>query len=373
MCVFSGPVRNVSNTRIFVTELKSGDQFTVYQNAVAFAANSKRVAMILPFPNPNGTITAYSQIMWNMSEYKNFFKHCNDLFPMPVTKGISSRSTARSKSSVLEPLPIFQCGAYEYSVVSNFDEFSALNFAQFNLEPKSISLLTLLKRYYGTGYGFLVCIYTQEGEIPPIAFIHPKLPNGKLFVPTMHDHHGNETSNALANWSHEIYILNNATFLYSHGTMQLINPTSLNAEIEYRASLSGRWNELEKVFDYTKLPPGFPTHVTTAANATTPDNCSAIARLQIEGFQKNGDLAFISSLDFASCYEKHECTFRVTSTTSAYQPLFACENCFPPRRPGEADLGCFCSVCVGKCEQANHKIRQLKPGSGGFCDTPFVK
>jgi hypothetical protein len=204
--MFTAAVRRVSDTRIFVTELEDGRQFTVYQNAIAFAAASDRVAMILPFPNPEGKITPETEIMWNMEKYPDFFDTLEGFFTDRMRGGSSSQAKQEKSAS----LTIHSCGAYVYTVVPNLAAFAGLNYERFGLVEPSRIFLECLRAYYGNSYGYLVCIYTKEGEIPPVAYLHPMLPRGRLFIPTMHSHHG-IACEPTGDWDHDIYIINNAS------------------------------------------------------------------------------------------------------------------------------------------------------------------
>jgi hypothetical protein len=54
MCIFTLPVRQVSNTRIAVGCVTAGQQLTVYQNETT--TDTPGVAMLLPVPN-SGPVT----------------------------------------------------------------------------------------------------------------------------------------------------------------------------------------------------------------------------------------------------------------------------------------------------------------------------
>lgn len=335
MCMFTEVVSKVRNTRIFVAGLKDGNQFTVYQNFVAFSKDAPRVAMILPFPNPNGTITRNSQIVVPMNDYKDFFARFHGKFCKANHKRGGS-----SKPPAPKPLPVFRCGGYDYSVVPSLEDLAALQFETFKLRPCSTKLLDTLKRHYATGYGFLICIYVEEGEIPPIAFVHPKLATRQLFVPTMHDHHGDDGYKHYhqADWDHDIYILNNAT--PTHYSLVLINPTKPFARVAIKDSILRDGYNLPDLFDYTKLPAGFPVG----------EELQDIVLVQIHGNQPNGDLAFISSCEIAKCQKEGKCTFDLTDKTDVIQSAVHCRDCCPSEA---IDL---CMVCAEKCKRLGHRI-----------------
>ena len=72
MCLFIGPVANVSKTKILVAPLTGGTrQLIVYQNDVEGAA---RNAMVLPVPKGNVELldfsSAYHGDIWNDCEVK---------------------------------------------------------------------------------------------------------------------------------------------------------------------------------------------------------------------------------------------------------------------------------------------------------------
>lgn len=366
MCIFTAAVRRVSNTRIFVTELEDGRQFTVYQNAVAFAATGKRVAMILPFPNAEGKVTAQSEIMWNMEKYTDFFADCEELFT------IRSRGGPSSKSAKSAPLPIHSCGAYQYSVVPTLSAFAGLKYEHFGLDEPAPGFLANLRDYYGNNYGYLVCIYTKEGEIPPVAFMHPMLPRSRLFVPTMHSHHG-EMRETTGDWDHDIYVINNASAIgleYScvNGNVRLpvVNLTVADKAIIRGIAMAKSYGKYSRKLRCELLPPGFPTRTKLESGLHT-------TRIHINGQQPNGDLTFISALSLGRCCEEGACTRAITGDDHVTQPMWVCATCFPPIEESKPNNCVLCKPCGEKHaamgHAANHRGRNAERC---FCGSNLV-
>jgi hypothetical protein len=77
----------------------------------------------------------------------------------------------------------------------------------------SKSLGRVLAEHYATDFGFLICKLTTSGEQHPIAYTHPVANDGRLFVPTRHEHghtHAAGSGSAAdddghADWDHFIY------------------------------------------------------------------------------------------------------------------------------------------------------------------------
>jgi hypothetical protein len=216
MCIIQGQTESIAKTKILVAPLQDGkSQLTVYCNTVSL--KTKGGAMILPFPQGDCDLV-------DLSAYATLFKDLNRLC-WPVTKSRGFRGMTLSTNSLSDSLEVKQVGSYKASVVPGLEDFSRLRKDVFVVDPK---VYEFLGTKYPEGYGFVVCQLDQNKEYHPFGYTHSKLPDGRMFVPTMHYHdHGSsdEKSNTMyrppswrhraqtppgevAEWDHEIYTWN---------------------------------------------------------------------------------------------------------------------------------------------------------------------
>jgi hypothetical protein len=220
MCIFSGVIKHVANTKILVTvaypaqvitknvggrmqPVKIPDtahplQLTVYSNQVALGGatalelssgvepdKAYAPAMVLPFPLRKG---ANRVKLLDLSEYSNIFEDLEMFFPNESeTHEYSMTNSASQDSSVLA---VHNIGSYQASIVPNCQSFTRLQAGVFRLSPDTQGLL---ERFYKRGYGFIVCQLkvgrrSQLEEYHPFAYCHELRENGGLFVPTRHFH-----------------------------------------------------------------------------------------------------------------------------------------------------------------------------------------
>jgi hypothetical protein len=71
--------------------------------------------------------------------------------------------------------------------VPTLADFARLQGDVYGLDPRAGSELpTILGRYYGAGFAFLVCIIDADADYAPIGYEHDHLPESALFCPTRH-------------------------------------------------------------------------------------------------------------------------------------------------------------------------------------------
>lgn len=205
MCIFDGPVANVSTTKIFVTTVMQSKlvtirdtygkarrvrrpaentkplQLTVYSNSVQIGSNHQQAAMILPFPllKKNNRVK-----ILDLSKCSNMFKKIDGLFKKKKTKGLIMQSLDHDYDEN-GTLIVRTIGSYKASIVPNFAAFDKLQYNQYCL---SLEVKQLLKQHYATDYGFIVCILRHNAEYHPFGYVHELRSDGKLFVPTRHFH-----------------------------------------------------------------------------------------------------------------------------------------------------------------------------------------
>lgn len=180
MCCFAGPVRDVSNTRIFARLTGNGSQFICYQ--MEFASD-KPNAMILPLPTKVGAGEEDIKFM-DLSKYENFFKDLDRGFP-------DNRPMADSKSRITSaavdpaPLKVHEVGDFIASFVPNMKDFDRLD-PQFAI-PSS----TWEKIPAYADFSFAVFQLKElQGSTHPMAFEFKTRHPDRIFFPTIHIHDG---------------------------------------------------------------------------------------------------------------------------------------------------------------------------------------
>jgi hypothetical protein len=188
MCIIQGKNVNVESTSILVAPIGDsvgdpveGDkQLTIYSNKVQLS-NGDNNAMILPFP------TSENVRFVNLSTMPELFSDLRYLFPYPLSRSMG--------------LQIHDVGSYSVSIVEDLSKFAELQQDVFTIDP---AVLAYLERFYSEGFSFLVCKLKPRSEYHPFGYVHDRLKNGELFIPTRH-YHDDETK---ADWNHDIYTWN---------------------------------------------------------------------------------------------------------------------------------------------------------------------
>ena len=340
MCIFSGPVAGVHGTKIFTTLLADGRQFTCYRNKVQLE-NAQPVAMLLPFPNPTGATTGTIE-MFDMSQYERFFDDLETCFPDPRanTKGVRSMSLAGFGST--SPIPVLQCGPYDYSMAPTYDELANIQWEHFAINP---SVKGLLATHYAQGFGFLVCLCTKSGAYSTLGVLHPPRAPGVLYVPTMHAHGGDD--DGPVDWDHVIYVLNGVN---KSSTME----TSTGEQVEL-SLVQGADQDPVRALEYARLPLGFPKLVEGDLGhfnkyVITDDELA------------NGDLHFLDAASFVAA-RWSRCSLDVTNEQFAHQLWYHCTTCF-----GANVHAGLCPHCAQAHAHAGHATRLANIGSAFFCD-----
>ena len=114
MCCFSGPVNDVSDTKIFA-RISGSEQFLAYE--MSFETEEK-LAMLLPIPTPAG-VSEQAVRFISLEDYPSLFSDLNALFPMGGTRGIARGGFGQS----LGLLRVERVGAFEASFVPSASEF----------------------------------------------------------------------------------------------------------------------------------------------------------------------------------------------------------------------------------------------------------
>ena len=252
MCIILGPVHRVSKTKLFVLPNNSKTrQMTFYSNAVD---TPKQNMMILPVPNSTNSIELHT------IHYKNMFQDLKKSVKSLVERDREHNSMTRSLYASAEPrktLEVISHGSYLVSIAPQLEDLLRLNTSVFQVTPE---LFNFFAKHYNGEFSFLCCVLKQGSKgYEPLCYSHPLHSSGKLFVPTLHYHvHGSKAETEEADWDHTIYSVN-------------------SEEKANRGYLSNYYNEVNWSYfpeDYRK------------------PNVTSVRCAEIEGHQKNSDLAF---------------------------------------------------------------------------------
>jgi hypothetical protein len=305
MCIFSGSVEEVKNTKILVSKVypsrlvnRLGDdghhhkikipiasaplQLVIYSNEVAIG--EQYAAMVLPFPLRKGDNRIK---MLDLSGYVNIFDDLDSIFPKAAVISQDLRSADYNSS---DSLPVVQVGSYRATLVPNWRSFDKVQHDKFSLHPNTRDLLG---KHYRNNYGFIVCqLNSSAQEYHPFAYCHELRHDGKLFIPTRHYHPHSEgmeqkyaqlnsedpeerwlrhnarrsSRDVTVDWDHDIYVINNPTLQrnplfvrkhsinvqlvrFEHGIFSYVDPTKLPSSFAF-----GRVEYLAKI----SIQPGYP-------------------------------------------------------------------------------------------------------------------
>ncbi len=208
MCIFSGPVERVADTRIFARLSGRGSQFLVYQMTYAAA---RAVAMILPLPIAAATSSANPLRFIDLKGYPDFFGDLDKEFPQLRSRGGFGGGGLGGGGSegVAQTLPVFAVGDFEASFVPTLDDFRRLD-GRFTLPRQTWDQIPVYQNY-----GFAVfqlspaAAQNEAKRVHPMAFefetqtVVGASGPGALFFPTVHIHDGRV--HAREDFDHALY------------------------------------------------------------------------------------------------------------------------------------------------------------------------
>jgi hypothetical protein len=215
MCCFSGPVRDVADTRIFARGGDHERQLLAYQ--MKFSTTTD-LAMILPLPVPRGTPDGALRFV-DLSGYPDFFDELRSGFPEP-----RARATGKLAAAA-EPLAVEQVGSFDASFVPSISDFARLD-ARFRMPD---GVWDRLPQY--RSFGFAVFKLKKDATtVHPMAFEFPRADGSKLFFPTVHVHDG--TVHAQADFDHSLYCQDKAHLPSQGGWRESAQPAGAFADIK---------------------------------------------------------------------------------------------------------------------------------------------
>lgn len=193
MCCFTGPVKDVSSTKIFARMGLGVEQYIAY--AMSLESETK-LAMVLPIPVVAGSGEEAVKFI-NLQDYPTLFDDLNAGFP------VSNGYRGGSKAPVAEQPPqsklkVNSVGSYEASFVPAIADFSRLD-ERFRLPDDVWAKLPGYKHF-----GFAVFkLKALHGPVHPMAFSFPSSLLQSLFFPTLHIHDGQ--IHAKEHFDHTLY------------------------------------------------------------------------------------------------------------------------------------------------------------------------
>lgn len=182
MCIFSGDVGHVANTKIFACSFEH-QHHLVYSMEIA---DHDDVAMVLPVPcYPSRGAFEFV----NLENHPDFFNKLKGCFPH--LKSLRSRGR--------EFIPVVDVGCYEASFVCTPNDFENLD-PRFRMPP---ILWDKIPAYRNYSFAVFQLRKGLTSTKQPMAFsYHPKNPD-QLFYPTIHIHDGK--LERYAEYDHELY------------------------------------------------------------------------------------------------------------------------------------------------------------------------
>jgi hypothetical protein len=199
MCCFSGPVKSVSATNIFVRMGDDERQFLVYSMTVDMA---KPLAMVLPVPVKKGSDEKAVRFI-NLENYPNFFGDLDAGFPRVMDSNEALPASAEMPGT--RELEVVQVGNFEASFVPTVGDFNRLD-ARFQLPAELFAKMPDYRHF-----GFAVFKLKPGSQtVHPMAFDFPTGQPARLFFPTVHIHDGKV--HARAKFDHVLYCQSSETF-----------------------------------------------------------------------------------------------------------------------------------------------------------------
>lgn len=223
MCCFSGPIKEVADTRIFARLSGRGTQYLVYQMQYA---SEKPVAMILPVPvrsDAGGEALRFC----NLKDYGDLFDDLAKPFIIPGRgRAVAAWSGSAPSASFL---PVYEVGDFVASFVPTLADFERVD-PRFRLPSAATAKLPQYKKW-----GFAVFqLHGEAGKDTqphPMAFEFATQEEAKLFFPTLHIHDG--TVHSQEKFDHVLY-----TQWNSHAIVQKGKSLWAKSEKETRRSVT---------------------------------------------------------------------------------------------------------------------------------------
>ena len=195
MCCFSGPVEEVSGTKIF-GRIDGDWQYIVYE--MSFSA-AEEVAMVLPIPVTPGSGEQAVRFI-NFEDYPDFFGDLDALFPRGEAPAASDlESLSDDFCDPVRVLEVEEVGAFEASFVPTIADFVRLD-PRFRLPER---IWSELGDYQDFGFAVFKLAAGRSQHVHPMAFLFPTRDPKTVFFPTVHVH--DEKFHSKAQFNHQLY------------------------------------------------------------------------------------------------------------------------------------------------------------------------
>lgn len=215
MCLFSGPVRHVSGTRIYAGPRDNGasaHQRIAYQMTVDVPSS---LAMVLPIPTPPSPAEDAVTFV-DVSSCPSFFDDVDALFPMEQPLSLGG-PPGRGGFGPPQTLVVHDVGEFEASFVPTLRDFARLDarfrmaddvwsqlpqyadwsFCVFKLKPETSDGPKGFWKWFSSE------VASQPRKRHPMAFDFPRRNPKQIFFPTVHVHDG--VAHATAHFDHTLY------------------------------------------------------------------------------------------------------------------------------------------------------------------------
>lgn len=193
MCCFSGDIRAVFSTNIFVRAGLGDRQTIVYSMSIEA---DQELAMVLPIPVKAGVPENDVEFV-DLKDYPEFFNDLGRGFREERTR--DAKSLDGSVPSATESLAVHDVGDFQASFVPRIKDFARLD-KRFQMPPGTWDKLPQYK-----SYGFAVFkLKPGVKRIHPMAFSFSRADASKLFIPTVHIHDGEVHEKAM--FDHVLYV-----------------------------------------------------------------------------------------------------------------------------------------------------------------------
>jgi hypothetical protein len=208
MCCFSGPVEDVSSTKIFARKSGKDTQFLVYQMNLR---TSQKVAMILPLPVAHRSRAKAVRFI-SLKHYPDFFDDMRMGFPQSKSRSAGAMAGMGGASKSDEPLPVVKVGDFIASYVPSILDFSRVD-KRFKLPKNTWEALPDYSNYGFAVFQLNIATNTDT-KIHPMALEFVTELQNKLFFPTVHIHDGKVHSQE--HFDHSLYLQEEAIGLYKN-------------------------------------------------------------------------------------------------------------------------------------------------------------
>jgi hypothetical protein len=267
MCIIADYVESVTETNIFVGILEQQKQLTIYSNRVKTSGPN---TMVLPVPT-NSPVSFV-----DLTHYKDLFKNLRNSFEAETPPGTEYYGLRNGGSDTVK---VEKVGSYKASFVKDINSINNLDktFGSFD------KIMESLKKYYGSGFGFVVCqlIPGPEHEYHPFGYIH-NMTSNELFVPTRHIHIHNENDqidSKSEHYDHNIYSVDTTKKHFYHDN-------AIVGSSEWIQNDNFRDKYVSKRNDRFKITEKLETMINYKFNTLFRE----LKKLEIEGYFKNDDI-----------------------------------------------------------------------------------